>query len=167
MNSGATEQSDMISIVTSATEEISMATEEIATLSTDSASYSKEVETYAKDVQDVIAGTMEGIKSIDDSLNESSGDIKNLEETVGEIAKINLIIDDIADQTNLLALNAAIEAARAGKHGRGFAVVADEVRSLSEKTGKATKEISEMVDKISTITDLTVGKMKDNIIPTR
>ena len=164
MNSGATEQSDMISIVTSATEEISMATEEIAALSNDSASYSKEVETYAKDVKDVIAGTMEGIKSIDDSLNESSGDIKNLEETVGEIAKINLIIDDIADQTNLLALNAAIEAARAGKHGRGFAVVADEVRSLSEKTGKATKEISEMVGKISTITDLTVGKMKENII---
>lgn len=69
----------------------------------------------------------------------------SLSERSREIASVITLIEDIADQTNLLALNAAIEAARAGVHGRGFAVVADEVRNLAEKTQKATKEITIVV----------------------
>jgi methyl-accepting chemotaxis protein len=57
-------------------------------------------------------------------------------------------VEEVASRTNLLALNAAIEAARAGEAGRGFAVVADEVRSLSQRSGEAGSQISDMVNRV-------------------
>ncbi len=79
---------------------------------------------------------------------DNKRDLALLGETVGHIARFVETINGIAEQTNLLALNAAIEAARAGESGRGFAVVADEVRKLAEESGKASKEISNIIGEL-------------------
>jgi methyl-accepting chemotaxis protein len=89
-----------------------------------------------------VADVTSHLDELIEHIRQNDHAVEELSERSVEINSIVALIKDIADQTSLLALNAAIEAARAGEHGRGFAVVADEVRKLSERTQKATMEIS-------------------------
>ncbi len=82
--------------------------------------------------------------------------LKDLSLKTGSLRIMAEGVEKIASQTNLLALNAAIEAARAGEIGRGFAVVADEVRSLSIQSGETGKQITEIVNKVTTSVDDTL-----------
>jgi methyl-accepting chemotaxis protein len=109
---------------------------------------------------EVIHNAVSEMNAISKAVKESSSVITELSNQSEQITNIVNTIRGIAEQTNLLALNAAIEAARAGDQGRGFAVVADEVRQLAGRTTTSTEEISEMIDRVQSLTNSAINSME-------
>ncbi|MCP4595254.1 methyl-accepting chemotaxis protein [Neptuniibacter sp.] len=137
--------SDQSNTLASATEEISATTEQVAHRVFNLKNDSQNAHTAAVEGGETIKQAMRSLSDTAGVVEQSSNQLRQLEQHSQEIDKVLIIINDLADQTNLLALNAAIEAARAGEAGRGFSVVADEVRTLAESTVKATGDITETV----------------------
>ena len=131
--SAASEQVSMnVSTVATATEEMSASIREISSNTTDAAS----VAAHAVKVAEL-----------------TNMKVAKLGESSAQIGKVVKVITSIAQQTNLLALNATIEAARAGEAGKGFAVVANEVKELAKETAKATEDISQKIEAIQSDTN--------------
>jgi methyl-accepting chemotaxis protein len=103
-------------------------------------------------------GGMQRIRSETQGLSKK---IKSLADRSLEISEIVNTIEEIASQTHLLALNAAIEAAGAGEAGQRFAVVAEEVRKLSERSGRAAKDIGGLIKGIQSETQEAVVAMEE------
>jgi methyl-accepting chemotaxis protein len=148
MSRGVTEQSGRANQIATASTEMSQTIIDIAKNSSNIATSATETLKVANDGEKVVDKSVEEVRAIASTVNESAKRMSSLGDRSKQIGEILNVIKDIADQTNLLALNAAIEAARAGEQGRGFAVVADEVRKLAERTGKATSEIGGMISGI-------------------
>jgi methyl-accepting chemotaxis protein len=92
-----------------------------------------------------MAGTEQSIREANRQLEQMATSMDEMNASSEKVAKILVVIDEIAFQTNILALNAAVEAARAGEAGMGFAVVADEVRSLAQRSAQAAKDTAALI----------------------
>ncbi len=99
---------------------------------------------YAEEVLVVADSAKSTVEDSSTVMQQASAAMVRIEASSGHISRISEVINEIAFQTNMLALNAGVEAARAGESGRGFAVVAAEVRALSQRTGNAAREISDL-----------------------
>ena len=98
-----------------------------------------------RDMSQVSNGMNDVVQSMND-MNEAVNAVNDAAEQINQIVDM---INSIASQTNLLSLNASIEAARAGDAGRGFAVVATEIGQLASNSGDATKQIAEIIQKMT------------------
>ena len=125
----ATEVSENMQFIASATDETT------ATM--------RSVAEHAADASVIGQSGVEQIASAGNTVD----DLQTASKRVGDVLKL---INGVARQTHLLALNATIEAARAGEHGRGFTVVASEVKELAQKTAQATGDVSATMAEIET-----------------
>ncbi len=130
---GATEQAASL-------EQASASSEEIIAMARRNASHAQLANTVIGESQRQFGLTQSSLAE----LVEAMGQMNTQSQSV---AKIILVIDQIAFQTNILALNAAVEAARAGEAGLGFAVVADEVRGLAQRSAAASGETATLISK--------------------
>lgn len=153
------EQSDGISGVAAALEELSVSVAEISDATQNSSKHAEDSMNVVKKGQDAMTRSTAASDEVAVVVDQAKANVTDLNSAVIRISSVTKTITEIAERTNLLALNAAIEAARAGESGRGFAVVADEVRKLAEMTRQSTTEISSTVDEIQKGTQATSAVM--------
>jgi methyl-accepting chemotaxis protein len=156
---GANDQARQVQTTSATATQMAAGIEQVAADANQVASASQQAKIVAERGGQAVRETTAAMNEIQVVVGQAASKVRELGTLGQKIGAVVETIDDIAEQTNLLALNAAIEAARAGEHGKGFAVVADEVRKLAERSGRETKQISELIAQVQTGTKDAVGAM--------
>ncbi|MBC7430324.1 MAG: MCP four helix bundle domain-containing protein [Bacteriovorax sp.] len=170
LSSSATEQAAALQETVSAIEEISS----MISRNSDNASESKQsavsslafAEQGKNLVGELIIEVQEIQKStiaLSDSVEVGNQEMTKIVNVINEIESKTKVINEIVFQTKLLSFNASVEAARAGEAGKGFAVVAEEVGNLAAMSGKAAKEISDLLTSSVQIVQMIVTSSKERV----
>jgi methyl-accepting chemotaxis protein len=135
--------------ISAAAEELVVSIGQISENSDGASQEANQTNVAAKDGMTKMTAVSNAIGDISSTSRQTSQSLADLSDAAAQIGEFLTVIQSIADQTNLLALNATIEAARAGEAGKGFAVVASEVKTLASQTGKATEDIAQRIEALT------------------
>ncbi len=128
--------------------DISTSTADVASAAHVLASSAETSVAVAREGGATVAAAVRGIRDVGERVGQTARAVEALQEHSGRIESIVETILEIAKQTNLLAINASIVAARAGEEGRAFGVVAGEIRKLAERATAAAAQIADLVTSI-------------------
>ncbi len=152
LSTASTEQAASLQETAASLDEINamvMQNTESCVLSKAKSQESKTTAEYGQESVRRMSTAMEQISAqnsqIVSEMETNNKEIREVIKVIAEIEEKTRVINDIVFQTKLLSFNASVEAARAGEHGKGFSVVAEEVGNLAEMSGKAAKEISDLL----------------------
>lgn len=98
--------------------------------------------------------------------SETMRSAEELNDSLGNVSQILILIKDIVRETNMLSINARIEAARAGTAGKGFSVVAQEIIRLADRSTDSVVDVEKIIEKIQNDSKSTVSmmeKVKENV----
>lgn len=153
LTEGTTEQAEALHETVASTNEIAAMTEKTSDNAKESLKRAEMSQTASAKSQESLEQMLTAISEISDSnkainaqINKGNDEIQEIVNLILEIGQKTKLIDDIVFQTKLLSFNVSVEAARAGEHGKGFAVVAEEMSNLADMSGRASKEISGMLN---------------------
>lgn len=169
MAATVTEHERTASQQAAAANETSVTIEELSASSRQSAEQAASVASLAEDAtrstQEGSAATRDTITAMTElreKIGRMSEHIVRLNEQVGQIGIIAILVRDLAGEINMLALNAAVEASRAGEHGKGFAVVASEVRKLADQSKRSAEQAAGLVTDIQKSTTSSIMMTEDS-----